>query len=308
MDIKRIKARMTYGANLIVRGHILNPVWKSHDERRRKRYSVTIESAMKYFQLYGPYVQSLSPSALHEYQENKEPKERVFTLWFQGEENAPAIVKSCIRSMRRHLKQELIVLDEKTLFEWISLPEDIISKWKSGKICNANFSDICRLELLYQYGGIWMDATDFVSAPIPDYIMNSDFFLFKTGEKYGKWFSFIESCFIRAKKDNQLLAIWHDAVMEYWKHENSAIDYFVNLMLFRFVVENNNTASDLYAKMPKIDHSQILDFWRYYGDKRFDPEEFNRLMSNSFMKKTSYHTKSAEQTKQGSFAEYVINS
>lgn len=305
MDTKRLTARIRYNANLLVRGHILNPLWKSHYERRRHRYSVTIESAMQYFQLYRPYVESLSPN---EAPTDKGNTERVFTLWFQGEENAPAIVKSCIRSMRRHLKQELVVLDEKTLFNWIYLPDDIVKKWKSGKMCSANFSDICRLELLYRYGGIWMDATDFVTAPIPDYIMNSDFFLFKTGEKYGKWFSFIESCFIRAKKGNQLLAIWHDAVMEYWRHEDSAIDYFVNLMLFRFVVENNRIAAELYEKMPKTDHSQILDFWRYHGDKKFDQVEFDKLMSNSFMKKTSYHTKSAENTIPGSFAEYVINS
>ncbi|MCM1490552.1 MAG: capsular polysaccharide synthesis protein [Muribaculum sp.] len=308
MDTKRFKARIRHGADLIVRGHILNPVWKSHDYRRRRRYSVTIESAMKYFQLYKPYVQSLSPSVFQEKKEDEPQKERVFTLWFQGEDNAPAIVKSCLRSMRRHLKQELIVIDEKTLFDWISLPEEIILKWKSGKMCNANFSDICRLELLYRYGGVWMDATDFVTAPIPDYIIDSDFFLFKTGERYGKWFSFIESCFIRARRGNRLLAIWHDTVMEYWKHENSAIDYFVNLMLFRFVVENNKIAADLYAKMPKTDHSLILDFWRYYGDKQFDYEEFKHLMSNSFMKKTSYHTRSAENTIPGSFAEHVINS
>ena len=302
---KRLRTRLEYYANLLIKGHLLNPLWASHDARRRRRYSATITSAMKYFQLYADAVEKMNPDCT--IQPADEP-ERVFTLWLQGEEAAPPIVKACIRSMRRHLRQELVVLDEKTLFEWISLPRDIIDKWKAGKMCNANFSDICRLELLYRYGGIWMDATDYMTAPIPEYIMDSDFFLFKTGEKYGKWFSFIESCFIRARKGNPLLAIWHDAVMEYWRNEDSAIDYFVNLMLFRFVVETNAIAAGQYEKMPKRDHSEILDFWRYHGDEAFDSEKFKQMMGNSFFKKTSYHTKSATNCISGSFADHLIKS
>ncbi len=304
MDINHLISRLKFNTDIILNGHILNPFWNNHNTRRKKRYAVTSEAAINYLKQYASFVAKLSPES---YPASDEP-DRIFTIWYNGEENAPEIVKACFRSMRRHMKQEIIVLNEKTLFEWISLPDEIIKKWKSGKICNANFSDICRLELLYRYGGIWMDATDYVTGPIPKYIIESDFFLFKTGDKYGKWYSFIESCFIRARKGNQLLAIWHDAVMEYWKNENSAIDYFVNLILFRFVVETNSMAAELYARMPIVDHSQILDFWRYYGNKQFNELEYKLLMGNSFMKKTSYHTKSAENPIPGSFAEFIINS
>ncbi len=269
------------------------------------RYRATTDSVMRYLQMYAPAIRAMSAPIPPE--PDAEP-ERVFTLWLQGEQHAPEVVKACFRSMRRHLSQELVVLDEKTLSDWISLPEDIIRKWKTGKMCAANFSDICRLELLYRYGGIWMDATDYMTAPIPEYVEESDFFVFKTGERYGKWFSFIESCFIRARKGDRLLAIWRNAVMEYWRHEESAIDYFINLIMLRFVVENNETAAEEFAHMPKVDHSQILDFWRYHGDDPYNAAEFERTMSNSFMKKTSYHTRHATATKAGSMAEHLINS
>lgn len=116
---KRLRARIEYYANLLIKGHLLNPLWASHYERRRRRYRATITSAMKYFQLYADAVEKMDPDCST--QPTDEP-ERVFTLWLQGEEAAPPIVKACLRSMRRHLRQELVVLDEKTLFEWISLP------------------------------------------------------------------------------------------------------------------------------------------------------------------------------------------
>lgn len=304
--IHHAAARISMMTRLIVKGHILNPFWKGKQARRRVRYSATIESVMRYLRIYAPAVRAMAPEKRQLQADVK--SERVFTLWLQGEGNAPAVVKACIRSMRRHLSQELVVLDENTLFDWISLPDDIIRKWKSGKMCAANFSDICRLELLYRHGGIWMDATDYMTAPIPEYVVESDFFVFKTGEKYGKWFSFIESCFIRARKGDRLLAIWRDAVMEYWRHEESAIDYFINLIMLRFVVENNDIAACEFQRMPKVDHSLILDFWRYHGDEPYDAAEFDRLMSNSFMKKTSYHTRHATATKSGSMAEHLINS
>lgn len=302
--IRRVAARIRMTAGLIAKGHIMNPFWQGKQARRRVRYKATTDTVMRYLQMYAPAVGAMKPKS----KPSGSDEELVFTLWLQGEESAPPIVKACIRSMRRHLKQKLVVLDEKTLSDWISLPEDIVRKWTEGKMCTANFSDICRLELLYRYGGIWMDATDYMTAPIPEYVLNSDFFVFKTGEKYGKWFSFIESCFIRAKKGDPLLAVWRGAVLEYWRNENSAVDYFINLIMLRFVVENNETAAHEFARMPKVDHSQILDFWRYHGDDAYDASEFERMMSNSFMKKTSYHTRHATATKAGSMAEHLINS
>lgn len=96
--------------------------------------------------------------------------------------------------------------------------------------------------------------------------------------------------------------------MEYWRHEESAIDYFINLIMLRFVVENNDIAAEEFRRMPKVDHSLILDFWRYHGDDHYNAAEFDRLMSNSFMKKTSYHTRHATATKPGSMAEHLIKS
>lgn len=59
----------------------------------------------------------------------------IWWCWLQGLESAPPIVKACY----------------------------ILDKWKAGIISNTHFSDILCLELLTSRGGIWVDATVFVT-------------------------------------------------------------------------------------------------------------------------------------------------
>lgn len=43
----------------------------------------------------------------------------------------------------------------------------------------AHYSDIIRLALLYSYGGIWLDATIYMSGPLPQYITNEEWFMYQ---------------------------------------------------------------------------------------------------------------------------------
>ena len=209
--------------------------------------------------------------------------------------------------MRRNLKQELIVLDENSIFDWISLPEVIVKKWKAGKIRAAHFSDICRVELLYRHGGIWLDATDFVTAPVPDIIEQSDFFVYMSGNNIRGSYSFIQNCFIRSKKGNVLLGIWRDAILKYWTHENSVINYFTHQLLFRIVTEENNSASSEFKKMPRIDQDPTHTLWKDYCMEPYDKEKFERLTSGAFFQKTNYKDKRLQNIVPGSVAEYMLN-
>ena len=73
----------------------------------------------------------------------------VWTCWFQGEENAPALVKVCINRMRAVFgEKNVTVITDENFSDFISLPDYILQKYKSGFISRAHFSDILRIELL----------------------------------------------------------------------------------------------------------------------------------------------------------------
>ena len=106
---------------------------------------------------------------------------KVWICWFQGMENAPEVVKRCYASIKDNITdREVILLTENNYREYICFPQEIQAKIDSGIIKGAHMSDLLRLELLQQYGGTWIDATVFCSSKnIPDYLLNSDLFLFQ---------------------------------------------------------------------------------------------------------------------------------
>lgn len=302
--LSRILGRIRQKAELIAVGHIFNAPWKSREERRKQRYKVTRDSALHYLHRYAPAIKKLEVPAIDT---TPEP-ERAFTIWYQGEEQAPPLVKACFRSMRRHLKQELVVLDEKTLFDWITLPDYIIKKWKEGKIAHTQFSDICRVELLFRHGGLWFDATDFVTAPVPQYIMDEDVFIFLGGNKVRGSYAFIQSCFIRARKGNPLLGIWQGANFAYWKEEDSKINYFIHHLLLLLSTQENEIAAKSLAAMPKVDQDPTHSLWGEHCADTYNKEEFERLTRDSFFQKTNYKDSRIATAAPDSVASYIINS
>lgn len=289
---------------IVLFGHILNPFWKTRVERRKQRTDLTADVLTKYFKRYLKAVESVPETK----PVNNDANEKIFTIWLQGEEKAPALVKACFRSIRRHCKQELIVLDANTVFDYISLPEQIVKKYKDGKIGHAHFADICRVELLYEHGGIWLDSTCFVTAPIPDWIISQDFFVYLTGNNYdigGSPYSFMQNCFIRARKGAYLLAAWRAMMLDYWMHENHIFDYFMHQLLFKTLVKNDARAEKYFDKMPHVAQDPTHVLWWTYQNKPFDKQTFEDLTSGAFFQKTTY--RGTENPVPGSFADVMIN-
>ena len=266
---------MNYKTEIIIKGHILNPLWKPRMERRRKRGEVTRRAVCRALKPYIGFIGTLTP----EMQEQdidvqgidtetagaattmRQNGEKIFSIWLQGEENAPEIVKACWRSVRKNCTQPLTVLDEKSLGEWIELPEHILRKRREGKIKPAHFTDICRLALLVKHGGLWLDATDYVPAPFPEKLWKENFFVYTSGENIMGSYAGIQNCFIRARKGNFLAKAWLELIYEYWRREDKPLDYFIHQLLFMMLVEHNSYAEELYAKMPKIDNDMAHDLW-----------------------------------------------
>ncbi|RBW46370.1 capsular biosynthesis protein, partial [Psychromonas sp. B3M02] len=78
---------------------------------------------------------------------------KIWLLWYQGLENAPYLIKKCIASWIKHNPTwEIIVLDESNLHNYITLkaPQETLTK-----LSPAHRSDLLRLKLLHEYGGVW---------------------------------------------------------------------------------------------------------------------------------------------------------
>ena len=327
------RGRFSTKACIVLRGHVLNWPWRSRLERRRARGAATRDAVCAYLDRYVPeflgmpYTPAADAGQTAPYGSGQpvpdspgqtapgnpiQPvsgdscKERIFSIWLQGEQSAPDIVKACWRSIRANSSRELVVLDSGSLGDWIEFPEHVTDKWRQGLIKPAHFTDICRVALLYRYGGYWMDATDFLPAELPEWIDDRDFFVYMSGERLRGWYAYIQNCFIRARRGNYLLALWLNAMLVYWSHEDSAIDYFVHQLLFRKAVGSDPRAAELFAAMPKIVQDPTHELWFGNASRPFDPELFRSLTAAAAFQKTEYRSSDAVSPRPGSFADAVM--
>lgn len=167
-----------------------------------------------------------------EYKELKDNKhtKKIWWLWFQGSENAPLIVQKCLDTVKYYSAQmnlEVIELDERNLFEYVKLPNQIINMWKQKRITNANFSDLCRIALLADYGGLWIDSTVFLTGKINKEILQSDIFFYQasfldmTVTKVSNWFMYAKN------PDNYFMQSLKESMINYWINNKYMDDYFI---------------------------------------------------------------------------------
>ena len=267
-----------------LRGHVLNPLWLPRMERRRRRGDAVVAAADRYFASthIGDSVKQWPSRRL------KEEGPKAFSIWLQGGQDAPETVKACWRSARKNCQLELVVLDSESVFDWIELPDFIVRKWREGRMKPAHFTDICRIELLYQYGGLWLDATDLVPAPIPSWIMDEPFFVYVTESNIFGSYAYIQNCFIRGERGNFLLEAWRSAVFDYWSREDCAIEYFTHQLILRHVVKTDRKAIEEFSRMPKVDQAPTHILWAEWADKPFDAAVFDDVCAGAAFQKTRY--------------------
>ncbi|KAA6331749.1 hypothetical protein EZS27_019681 [termite gut metagenome] len=152
----------------------------------------------------------------------------VYVCWLQGEENAPIIVKKCIDNIRMSFPTcNIIILTEKNWRSYCSLPIHILDKYKNNIITPTHFSDILRLSLLSNNGGLWIDATVLVTNSISMSLFECDFFSIANSSysdniSRRRWTTYL----LAADKDSIIVKFVYDMLCEYWKNENIAINYY----------------------------------------------------------------------------------
>ncbi len=168
---------------------------------------------------------------------DEDMSDAIWICWLQGIESAPELVQHCVRSIEHHIPDRKIIYINKNNFRnYCHIPDFIIKKWEKGLITNTHFSDILRLALLIQHGGLWMDATVYMTGALPTYITDGDFFVYRDGFfncdviNFGSWI-------IYAKPNNLLLNETLQLLYLYWQRYDYMKHYFLLHLLFRAVTD-----------------------------------------------------------------------
>ncbi len=205
-------------------------------------------------------------------QQDLQHKKIIWQYWGQGiDKNTPHIVRACMASVHQHRGEyEVIVLTNDTIADYIDLPDFIYDKlYNNRHFTYTFFSDILRVCLLSAYGGVWCDATLYLSDKIPNTLLDKDFFMFQRGEKpadYKYWHKFnpeyfswdkdfkvrLLNSFIVAKPHNEVMEKLVQILCNYWKNEKNFKHYFLFQILFHEIIDgydNCEIMDDIYPTL-----------------------------------------------------------
>lgn len=214
----------------------------------------------------------------------------VWWCWLQGLDNAPDIVKACLRSLRKHLPEdyEIRVIDEHSWSEWTTMPQYIVDKRSDGRIPAALFADLLRLELLIKYGGTWIDATVLCiglngGSMDARKLLESDLFFFQYTTPQGSHFRGISNWFISAHSNNKVLMTLRDMLMAYWRDYDCTMDYYIFHLFFLGMVK---AYPKEIAEMPYAYSGDALELMNHWSEA-YDERKWDAFTSASCFHKLS---------------------
>ncbi|WP_288728320.1 capsular polysaccharide synthesis protein [uncultured Limosilactobacillus sp.] len=196
------------------------------------------------------------------------PPETIWIMWWQGYNNAPNLVKACINSVKINNKNHnVIIITQENFKDYVMLPNFILKKFENGYISITHLSDIIRVLLLYNYGGLWIDSTVLNISSINRKVFDSTFFSVRTGletkePSHGEWATF----FMASHPKNKLMkkiAVNH---FKFWKNHNEVIDYIMFDYIIRLLVLENDKFSKQVLMVP-INNVKTFELRKYINNQ-----------------------------------------
>lgn len=247
----------------------------------------------------------------------------IWQFWAQGwnYDELPDIVKICYLSIEKYKGEYIIIrLDENTMHDYLEIPEYIMEKVKSKKLGYAQFSDILRLALLYNYGGVWLDATIYLTDFLPKKFFDMDYFLYQRDysiaieerKKYKKWDSSyflwdkrhrvnILNSIIFSKKNGDLVKILLSLLLYFWKNNSEVKHYYIFQILY-------NELIDLYYSGKRCEIiSDVLPHELYFNLlKKYDDTIFKEIINKISIHKLNFKLEYDKEKISSTILEYLL--
>lgn len=224
---------------------------------------------------------------------DKSKKCPIWFMWLQGMDSAPDLVVANYRLLHIEFGDRVHLITDDNILSYVELPAFILRKRQEGKISNAHFSDIVRIQLISTYGGAWIDSTLVISDP--QFLSKLRGFVvpqtFKPGRTalvlpVSNWFIYAES------KGMQFPSRVRDLLFEYWKLSNRAIDYYIFHHLMMIVSEEMDSYLDtVYPVDNTMPHLLMLEMRNSALSKEKIVE---RIHQSQFLKFTNKHENKIE--------------
>lgn len=174
----------------------------------------------------------------------------IWSCWLNGEAQAPFLVRRCLDSWRdKNPSWDFRCLDAVTITRYI----DIVSHIDLGRkgVTASSLTEILRLLLLHEYGGVWVDATTFCNEPLDDWLplaAGSGFFAFSQADNECP----VAGWLIAAQPGHELLTKWTRRAIDYWQGPVPAGDPLWLQHQFAGLCSSDPQADRAWQSVPRI--------------------------------------------------------
>lgn len=168
----------------------------------------------------------------------------VWVFWWQGEENMPELVRFCYECLKKNVPSDrpLIFLDKNNLKDYTDIPDYIMEKLEKKVMSLIHFSDIVRMSLLAKHGGLWVDATVYLSDKMPSCVFEHSYFSAREPLRTFAVSKANYTVFMLGAAANAPWVVYaRDFLYEYWKKSWCQLDYllidYILMMAFESIPE-----------------------------------------------------------------------
>lgn len=178
---------------------------------------------------------------------------RIWVFWWQGETQAPDIVKKCIHAIRKNSNGASVQMIDATNYrQFVTVPVHIEAKRESGTLSLTHFSDYYRMALLAAHGGLWIDASIFVKSLIPTAMFYAPIFTVRNPtnaiDNISNWEWTVG--IIGGQKGNSLFVAAAELLSKYWEEHNCLVDYYMFDYVLRLIYEHSEDARKAIEAIP----------------------------------------------------------
>ena len=262
------------------------------------------------------YVAIHCPETLKRYREMGEfenitepnPEIKVWSMWWQGEEQADKLFRMCIDSARRHTHQPVITLDKDNYRQYFEIPEHILRKLGEGKIALQHVCDLMVVSILAAEGGLFTGATVWWSQDATEELLRAPFWTCRAVSQShyhmsrSRWVGYI----MAGRKEFPLFAFARDCLHEYWQNCDKAVDYLMLDYIFELAYQNIPCVRAAIDALPEQNNMLRNELINHLSDP-YDPEQFKRYTEgDTFLYKLSWKFgKKAMESEHGELTNYA---
>lgn len=219
----------------------------------------------------------------------------IWVCWWQGEEQMPEVVKLCYKSLQKHANGHPIHLITKSNYKkYVEMPQWVLDKFEADIISITHFSDLLRLTLLSRYGGLWMDATLYLTGDLPKRIPY--FFTLKskaTGDEFVSKYRWSGYC-IGGAVDNPLFSeAYILLLLQYWRDHDKLINYYILDYVFDLLYVYNEHIKKIIDDNPY--NNPDMMFLVSHLNLPYNEDEWTNVCENTYIHKLSWKQSYKEQ-------------